>query len=306
MAVSAPDWGEGGNGRNSDEQLTSARAYPGPWWSQDAVASAALDPPVRASHSEPRLARERGNYNASSISNGQQSLLWGGLDPSALRLRMLQNRSVTQRSMGHGVCTSFKGLVPRTAYPCVHLDNLISVFGDGVSGLSVPTRDVPRSSNIYLSSLPPSASSSFLSCFISALHYFSVFFQTQQIADFAVIPTYLLQHPTQTSKCPVPPPLLPRTSSPCLRTSLSSSSSRPEVLHTSLRSTPIAHHSKSPSNTLLPTHDAPGGSQSNASQEMPPSPSRKQMLTSNSSERVKSARTSSADSISSASTTGSK
>lgn len=168
MAVSAPDWGEGGSGRNSDEQYTSARPYPGPWWSQDAVASAALDPPVRASHSEPRLARERGNYNASSISNGQQSLLWGGLDPSALRLRMLQNRSVTQRSMGHGVCTSFKGLVPRTAYPCVHLHNLISAFGDGVSEQSVPTRDVPRSSNIYLSSLPPSASSSFLSCFISS------------------------------------------------------------------------------------------------------------------------------------------
>lgn len=128
-------------------------------------------PRSELSHPGPRLARERGNYNASSISNGQQRLLWGGLDPSALRLRMLQNRSVTQRSMGHGVCTSFKGLVPRTAYPCVHLHNLISVFGDGVSKLSVPTRDVPRRSNIYLSSLPPSASSSSLSCSISSWRF---------------------------------------------------------------------------------------------------------------------------------------
>lgn len=200
---------------------------------------------------------------------------------------------------------------PRTPYRvsvCVHLHNLISVFGDGVSGLSVPTRDVPRSSNIYLSCLPPSASSSSLSCFTSSRRFIisrcaSKPNKSQTSLSYQPI---FLQHPTQTSQCPVPLPLLSRTSSPCLRTSLSSSSSRPEVLHTSLRSTPIAHHSKSSSNTLLPTHDAPRGSQSNASQEMSPRPSRKQMLTINCSERVKSARTSSADSISSASTTGSK
>lgn len=44
------------------------------------------------------------------------------LAPSALRLRMLQNRSVTQR--GWVTEYSFKVPVPRTTYPYVHLHNL--------------------------------------------------------------------------------------------------------------------------------------------------------------------------------------
>lgn len=138
---------------------------------------------------------------------------------------------------------------PRTPYRvsvCVHLHNLISAFGDGVSGLSVPTRDVPRSSNIYLSSLPPSASSSSLSRFISSRRFITsrcVSKPNKSRTSLSYRPIFF--NIPQTSKCPVPLPLLPRTSSPSLRTSLSSSSSRPEVLHTSLRSTLIAHHSKS-------------------------------------------------------------
>lgn len=55
MAVSAPDWGEGGVG---GIQMSNSQAHEltlEPWRSQDAVASAALDPPVRASHSDQGL-----------------------------------------------------------------------------------------------------------------------------------------------------------------------------------------------------------------------------------------------------------
>lgn len=107
----------------------SAQVSLDPGVSQDAAASAALDPPVRASHPDQGLPERVVITMLHQSATGQEGPLWGGLDPSGLRL--LQNRSVTQMVWATEVLV--RGTVLRTAYPYVHLHNLISVFGDGVS-----------------------------------------------------------------------------------------------------------------------------------------------------------------------------
>lgn len=124
-------------------------SFPGPWWSQDGVASAALDPPVRASHQDQGLPERVVITMLHQSATGRKRLLWGGLDPSGLRLRLLQNRSVTQRVW---VWVTEYSFVPRYPYPVprirmCNLHNLISVFGDRVHGVSL---DHPSPRETYL------------------------------------------------------------------------------------------------------------------------------------------------------------
>lgn len=158
--------------------------------------------------------------------------------------------------MGHGGTRSrYPYFVPRIRMCTCTISSRSSVTAPhGLSGLSVPTKDVPRRSNIYLSPHPPPSTAFSLSCFIYSWHLVI----SHSPSKSNIPTTSLLYHQsspshTQTSQWPVLPLLLPRTSSPYLRTSPSSSSSRPEVPHTSPRSTLIAHHSKSSSTVLLAT-----------------------------------------------------
>lgn len=182
-----------GSGRNSDEQYPGAQASLEPWRVPGCGRLSCPRSPGPSFPPRPRLARECGNYNASSISDGQEGVLWGGLDPSGLRLRLLQNRSVTQVVWATEVLV--QGTVLRTAYPYVHCTCTISsrssvTASHGVSGLSVPTRDVPRRSNIYLSSLPPSSISPSLSCPLCSWRFITSqsSSSSKQIDNLAVIP----------------------------------------------------------------------------------------------------------------------
>lgn len=185
---------------------------------QEGVAStccSVLDPPVRASHpvcARPRPARGPGNYNSSSISNARKAFCGVAMD-------------WTRRACGWGCCkiaqshrdVLLQGTVPvprtvpyhRTAYPYVrlrlHLHNLTSVFGHRAHGATAhlghwSPRDVPRRSNIYSSSRPPSSCPSSLICFIYFRRIITLSEQlpsTNSINLAAILPIYPLLHLTQ-------------------------------------------------------------------------------------------------------------
>lgn len=101
-----------GSGRNSDEQHSQAHELPWtlvvPGWGR---LCCPRSPGPSFPHQNQGLPESVVITMLHQSATGRKSLLWGGLDPSGLRLRLLQNRSVTQSmGMGHGV-------LPRSRYP---------------------------------------------------------------------------------------------------------------------------------------------------------------------------------------------
>lgn len=127
---------------------------------------------------------------------GRKSILWGGLDPSGLRLRLLQNRSVTQRAW---LWVTEYSLVQGTRTPY-----RVSVCAT----CTISSRSSVTASTAFLWTIRPHArrtstlkylfvfSSASICLFISvqfylllALRYILAFFQAQRSTNLAVIPT---------------------------------------------------------------------------------------------------------------------
>lgn len=198
MTVSAPNWGARGSGRNSDEQHTHAHQPPWtlvvPGWGR---LYCPRSPGPSFSHQNQGLPESVVITMLHQSATGRKRLLWGGLDPSGLRLRLLQNRSVTQRvwvwvteySFFQGTRTPYRVSVCAT---CT-ISSRSSVTASTAFLWTIRPHERRTSTLKYLfvcSSASICLFVSVLSYLLLALHYISLLFQAQRNTNhLAIIPT---------------------------------------------------------------------------------------------------------------------